>query len=676
MTSDVRTDKQTPTEPKQRSVFLLAILVLTVLAAVLRFYRLSEVPFGLHLDETYNGLDAYSLNGVPLWRWPLFFTSNFGREPLHIYLDALLQMLLGPTKVAVRSLPALASVALTPALIWLGWEMAPRLGVHRRQHFALWTGAAALTLLWTQMHARIFVRGGLFLLLEVLILASFWRAWNFRKPVKWWLLVGFVAGLSFYTYLPARLLPGVFLLFLPLLVLREREQWRHQWRGALLAVAVGLLTAAPLLLYFWGHPEDFLLRSGQVSVFSKEANVSLWDQLGGILGMAFVRGDFNLRMNYPLRPVLDVFTVGPFLIGLYLALRNLLRPAFFALFVLTGVMLLPTFLSLDTPNFGRAIGAMPVFALGIALGLDQLTRWAERAGKRLTQSAMILSYGLLLAGTLLTARVYFVEWAQYPEIFHVWDEGMTRMAYDAAASDPASRVYFAPQGIDHPTARFLLLEQPAQRINGFDSRVCVRVPTDAPAFYYFVYDDFYRGPVLLQSYLPDSQIQDRIVDTSGNVWAKRLDQPAGGVVQFPEQTPLAVPMADGIALQGYWLSQAQLTPGEALYVRIFWNVTATPSQDYTAFAHLIRMDSSGGSAQLAGADHQPGAGSCPTNQWLPQEVVVDEMQFVVPADLPTIADEEYYLEIGFYTLADGRRLDIPDNAEDRILIGPLSLPTP
>jgi len=661
---------------QQRSRFLLAAIALTLLAVVMRFYRLSDIPFGLHLDETYSSLDAHTLIGLPPWRWPLFFKSNFAEEPLHVYLEALAQMFLGPTKLAVRSLPALIGVGVIPALIWLGWEIAPHLAVRRRYHFALWNGAAALTLLWAQMHARILVRNGFFLLLEILILASFWRAWNAQKSTRWWALSGFIAGLAFYTYLPVRLLPLFFLLLVPLLILRERENWRRQWRGAALAVLVGLLTALPLLLYFLAHPEDFWLRSNQVSIFSEEADVSLWNQVMAIFGMAFVRGDLNLRMNYPLRPVLDIFTIVPFLIGLFVALRGFIRPGYFSLFVLALAMLLPSLLSLDTPNFGRVIGALPIFTLLIALGLERLTQWAYTVWQRAAQSATLFAYGLLLAATLLTWRVYFVDWARLPELFHLWDEGMTRLAYDAAASDPNSRVYFAPQGIRHPTTRFLLLEQPPNRINGFDSRMCLRVVTDTPAFYYFVFDDFYRGPALLQSYLPDSQINDKVLDSSGNVWAKRLDQPAGGAVQFPEQTPLSVVLTDGIALQGYWLSQPQLTPGDGLFVRLFWQVTAPPSQDYTAFVHLIRMDASGASTQIAGADSQPGGGSCPTGEWLPGEVVVDEMQFVIPAELPVSAGEDYYLEIGFYTLADGRRLDIPDNVEDRILLGPLTLPTP
>ncbi len=667
--------------PRRRLWFWAAVVAMTALTAVMRFYRLTDIPFGLHLDEAYNGLDAYSLLGKPLWDWPLFFPRNFGREPLHIYLEALVQAVFGPTKLAVRFLPAAVSVAVTPALVWLGWEWAPHLGVRKRRHFALMTGLAVLTLLWSQMHARILVRGGLFLLLEVLILASFWRAWNVEKPVRWWALAGFLAGVSFYTYLPARLLPLYFLLVVPVLLwrnpgLRALDQVRVHWRGATLAVVVGLATAAPLLVYFFYHPEDFLLRSSQVVIFADRVNETFSEQVLGILGMAFVRGDFNVRMNYPLRPVLDLFMVGPFLLGLARLVQGARRPGPYGALALAAVMLLPTLLSEDAPNFGRAIGALPVFTLAIALGLEQLLIWSQARGPLFARGGAALGYGLLLASVVVTWRAYFVAYARLPEVFHVWDEGMTRMAYDAASTDPGARVYFAPQGFEHPTTQFLLLEQPPHRINGFDSRICVRVATDAPAFYYFVFDDFYRGPVLLQNYLPDSSMHTAVVDTQGNVWAKRLDQPAGGRVQFPEQVSFPVALSDGISLQGYWLSEPEPRPGDRLYVRLFWRVDAAPTQDYTAFAHLVSVDSTGASTQLAGADSRPGGGSCPTNLWLPGEVVVDELQFVTPAETTDPEDADLYIEVGFYTLADGRRLDIPDNAEDRILIGPLQLATP
>lgn len=682
----------------ERRALWLGVLALTLIALFLRLFRLTEVPFGLHLDETYNAFDAYSLTRTPIWQWPLFFTSNFGREPLHIYISSLAQALFGPSHLAVRIVPALLNVAVTPALIWLGWEVAPHLPVRRRVHFALWTGAASLTLLWMQMHARIFVRGGLFLLLETLIFASFWRAWSGggqlaadrrrmvdreRNPShavtlspahlvirhKWWILTGFLVGLSVYTYLPARLLPGIFLLLAPVLFWQDRARFRRQWPGILLAVGVAALTAMPILLHFVFHPENFLNRSGQVSIFSDEANVSFLDQVVGVLGMAFVRGDFNIRMNLPLRPVLDLLTTVPFLIGLAVVIWRGLRPAAFFLLAVAGVMSLPTLLSLDTPNFGRAIGMLPVFGICIALGVDWLVRWADQVGARFATAAQYLAAALLVASTLLMARVYFVDWAHHPDLFHLWDEGYTRLAMHINTTEPDARVYVSPQGYDHPTTRYLLLEREAP-IHGFDGRVCVRVATDVPAHYYFVFDDWFRGPGLLQSYLPDSTAQDVIADPAGNVWAQRIDQPAGGTLQFPEQTALAVPLDDGIALQGYWLSQPQLIGGDRLYVRLFWRVAETPEQNYTAFAHLIQPGSDG-ERQVAGADGEPGGGSCATGDWLPGEVVVDEMQFVLPTDIR--AGEEYFLEVGFYTLADGQRLDVPGNDEDRILIGPLTV---
>lgn len=668
--------------PPARTIgpLLAGALLLTILTAVMRLYKLNEIPFGLHLDETYNSLDAYSLTQIPIWRWPLFFTSNFGREPLHIYIASLFQSVLGPSHTTVRIVPALWSIALTPALIWLGWELAPRLNVHRRTHFALWTGMAALTLLWAQMHARIFVRGGLFLLLEVLILAAFWRAWQQHAakdtttsfPSIWWPITGILAGLSVYTYLPARLLPGVFLLFVPLLLWQEKDAWARQWRGMLWAVVAALLTAAPILIHFWLHPENFLNRSGQVSVFAENAGVDAWSQIAGVLGMAFVRGDFNIRMNIPLRPVLDAFTVAPFVLGVALVLWNIRRPAFFSLLSVAGVMVLPTLLSLDTPNFGRAIGALPVFVLCIALGLDWLTHQTQRWGQRVAAPVTVIAYALLLASSAITWRAYFVEWASLPEIFHLWDEGYTRLGYSIVDLDPDARVYVSPQGIDHPTTRYVLLEDRNEPAQGFDGRVCIRVATDRPAYYYFVFDDWFRGKGLVQSYLPDSTEQDIVADPAGNVWAKRVDQPSGGTVQFPEQTPFAVDLADGIGLQGYWLSTSTLTPGERLYVRLFWRVSAPPSHAYTAFAHLVHVDADGATTQLSGQDRPPGDNTCPTDQWLPAEVVIDELQFVVPAALAQ-TEGEYYIEVGFYTTADGQRLTVTGNDEGRILIGPLDV---
>ena len=651
--------------------FWLAFSAILIFTALFRFYMLKSVAYGLHLDESFNGLDAYDLVGRPLWEWPMFFKNNFGREPLHIWLTALLLQVTGPTKLALRLIPATISVLVTPAIIWLGWELAPHVNVRHRHGFALLGGLAVLTMLWSQMHARILVRGGLFLLIEILIFASLWRALNTRR-LAWWGIAGLFLGLSLYTYLPARFFPLLYILMLVWMLLKKPRMLRDNLRGIFLFVGISVVVFLPLGYYFMQHSEDFLNRSAQVSIFNAP-NVSITEQIFKVLGMAFVHGDTNLRMNYPNRPVLDILMTIPFLVGLILILRNALRMGFFFLISLAVIMLLPTILSLDPPNFGRAIGALPFFALSIALGLEfilQKIRENVRAPYALVGDAFVL--GMILVSVALTWHTYYERLPNLSDAFYMWDEGPTRLAYHVKTSDLNARVYIGPgiQGLDHPTVRYLLLEQPEGRVHSFDGRYCVRVLSTAPALYYFINNDFVRGPALLQSYLFDPEIENVIYDYNNVVWAKRVIQTQSGS-HFPEMISHPVALGDGIHLEGYWLSSPSVQPDDHLYVRLFWRANPPPQQRYTAFVHLVQMDADGNTFLIAGADSEPGLGTCPTDDWMTNETIVDEKEISIPGDFTPNADDRLFIEVGFYTYPDGERLEVPEDPQNRILLGPL-----
>jgi len=212
-------------------------------------------------------------------------------------------------------------------------------------------------------------------------------------------------------------------------------------------------------------------------------------------------------------------------------------------------------------------------------------------------------------------------------------------------------------------------ESAGERPQGYDGRVCVRVATERPAVYFVLSALDARGEPLLTSYLPQSSVRTVARDASDMVWARAIEQPAGGAVVFPEMQPMAVALDDGIALLGYRLfPPAEMAAGATFYTRLFWQVSASPSADYTAFAHLLRRNEAGELVQLAGADRPPGDGSCPTSQWLPGEVVVDELQFALPADLPA---EELFVAVGFYRAADQQRLTVLGSPENQMLIGPI-----
>ena len=467
------------------------MILLTGLALLLRLYRLDSFPAGLFWDESFEGLDAYALFGRPFWRWPLFFTAINGREPLFVYLVHFAQRLWGPSVWAVRVVSATAGALLTPAMVWLGWEVAPALGVDHRKQFALWSGFAVLALLWSQTVARLGQRMSLFALLEILFFAALWRAWRVPKP-RWWILAGIFAGLSFYTYLAVRVIPLLLVIMLGYAFFYRRAQLRGRWQGVAISVAAALIVAMPLLIHFVRFPGDFSVRTNQVNIISTGGIPALLDNLRIVMAMAFVRGDLNDRLNYPGRPVLDVFVLVPFLAGMAYTLRRFWRPGSVFLLAGLGCMLLPTLLTDEAPNFGRATGALPFFALLIALGLDRLLAWAGRWRPALRVPGSVVGWGLLLLATALTAQVYFVKYADLPSLYDSWETGYTQVAYDIANISRADvgtpeLAYVEEEIARHPTLAYLLSDQPAAELPRTvgSLSMCLRIARDMPARYYF-----------------------------------------------------------------------------------------------------------------------------------------------------------------------------------------------
>ena len=686
------------------------LLVLTVVAFVMRFYRLESLPPGLFYDEAFNGLDSWKLAQTSISQWPVFLTGNQGREALFHWLMALLHRLNGLSVWTIRAVPALCGALLTPALIWLGWEVAPWLGVKNRRSFALWSGAVVLCLFWSQVFSRYGIRLSLFVLIETLLWAALWRAWslnpkalnlnaeaqshrgaaesqspnhpisnpqspipNPQSPIPFWLLTGLFVGLSFYTYLPARLLP---LILLPLLVAafwQERARLLAHLPGLAVGLAVAVIVAAPIGLYFVQNPVSFTTRVDQVTIIGREGRdgaQGLGANIAAVAGMFAGAGDANPRSNVPGRPGLDWLLAPFFALGLLLVVGRVWRLAQLWLLAGLGVMLLPTLLSEFAPNFQRAIGAIPFVALLVALGLDGLAGLASRLWRGGGLVYLAAGWLVVAASFGLTWRAYFVEWANLPDLFPAWDVGFTRVAQELAAADDGVRTYMTPRGREHPTIGYLLETSPETPIpQGFDGRICVRVATDVPARYIILDKEDFRSESLLTAIYPQARVTTSVVETSGTVWARRLEQPAGGAVVFPEMQPQSVTLSDGIDLLGHQLfPPAGMAAGATFYTRLYWQVSAPPSADYTAFAHLLQQNDAGDLVLVAGADRPPGDGSCPTTEWLPGEVVIDELQFVLPANLPA---GEFFVAVGLYTPEDQRRLTVPGSPENQVLIGPI-----
>ena len=231
--------------PMKRNKLILILILL--LAAFLRFYRLTSYP-PLNVDEAAIGYNAWSLiktgkdeHGHP---WPLHFKSFGDYKPGgYFYLVLPLVKFLGLREEAVRWPSAFLGVA-TILLVYL---LAQKLW--RDETLALiW--AFVLSISPWQIH---FSRGGwesnaalFWLTLGVYLFFS--KITSVRQSKIPWFGVGLPFILALYTYHSARIIVPVFLL--GLLVFHGRLLWRQK-RKLFFPLFLSLLFILPLIISFW-----------------------------------------------------------------------------------------------------------------------------------------------------------------------------------------------------------------------------------------------------------------------------------------------------------------------------------------------------------------------------------------------------------------------------------------
>jgi hypothetical protein len=69
--------------------------------------------------------------------------------------------------------------------------------------------------------------------------------------------------------------------------------------------------------------------------------------------------------------------------------------------------------------------------------------------------------------------------------------------------------------------------------------------------------------------------------------------------------------------------------------------------------------------KVAQSDHEPLAGTYPTNRWGAGEVVRDRFSLIIPADWQP---ETAWLWVGWYDPDSGERLEVPAGADAALLL--------
>ncbi|MBK7893633.1 MAG: glycosyltransferase family 39 protein [Candidatus Promineifilaceae bacterium] len=621
----------------QHSHALLFMLFCLLTAATLRLSELPLVPAGVHYDEAANGILAAEI-GLQGER-PLFITSYTGKEVLFFYLAGGLIRLVGSSIFTLRLTAALVGIVTVAATYWLGLEL------FRDRRVALVAAALLAISFWHLLFSHLGFRAITQPLLQTLTTAALLRGIRLNQR-KWLSASGLFLGLTAYTYLAARLFPVLLLLAcLPLLF---GPNWRRRWPQLLLVGGVALIVLAPLLGFFIANPDAFWVRIGQVA--PGESALSLGESLLRSLEMFFLLGDEYIRFNLPGRPLFDWFWGGLLLVGwLVLIWRwQTLRPDWqksggLLLLLAPFIMLLPTALAVNeiVPSNLRAIGLIPfIFYLpgvGLMLFISDLGKQFKRI--QLTQTVLVIGVLALMAGGLLTERLYFRVWGQEAAVFYETDGDLTLAAQFLDQLDTeGKRIYVSALHYQHPTLAYL--SEKYGQVKWLPESQAIVFPDAQEAIYIFPQNsplpkwaiDYFANATLLSSpFAPDGSLPFLAYEMRGT--------PA-----IAPTMPVEANFGNAITLLGYDVGQA--AAGESLPLFLYWQVNFPQSADFTPFIHF--EDAWGHRWSQVETFAYPSA------QWARGETIVQRVEIDVPLGAPL--GSNYQLRVGLFSGSSGERL--------------------
>ena len=653
-------------------------IVILLIAIFLRLHNLDTIPSGLLWDESWNGLDTVAvLNGER----PIFFTENFGREPIFIYLQAISVAVLGQTTLALRAVSAVLGI-LTVVVAYL---LARRMFDAR---VALLTSGWLTLSLWHVIFSRMGLRT---ISLPLFLAVGFYCLWrgleegarhaspvptiaNSPRPVIWFALGGIVMGLSLYTYSTARFAPFVIVALALYVALLHRRLLRQVLPGLVLALILTTLIFLPEGLYFLSNPASFLDRAQEVTIVNPalqkgDLGQTLLDSASHTLGMFATRGDSNWGRNLPGWPIFDPLSAILMVFGIALAIRRFRQPAYGLILIWLAVMIIPGLIATkETPNYLRVTGIIPAVFILPALAAGWLWEvWETHAPAVLRALPVLLVMLALLGGSIHVYHSYFGLWAKLTVALQSF--GADRFFAVGIARDIASAegklVFVTGDQHEYPGMRYILSGQPeSQYIQIFDDEKSVIFPADGATASYL----FTKTPPqahILREFFDQSSTQ--VVGTAPSGRPITLHRLLNPRPPFEPQWPVPARFGDQIVTEGFDLPKDGRA-GEAIAVRWYWRIIST-EQRVLAFTNQLFGEDGRRSGQADDLGFSPGHWPIGTS---------GISTFVVNID-PEAPTGAYWLHVAMYErrsqgISNLHVFDEQGNqAGNRLLLGPIKI---
>ncbi|MEZ4864051.1 MAG: glycosyltransferase family 39 protein [Caldilineaceae bacterium] len=474
----------------------LLVLAITLVALVLRLYRLNDFLPTMHGDEGEMGeLALLALYGPaskispnPL---PFFSTAFLDHPTLFHYLQAGALWLFGESLTGLRTLSVVFGALCVPPIYAIG-----RLG---------WGRIAAVSASWLLAVSHLHIQYSrialnnietvwfvlLFILCMIIIAYGQSKAHTdnsqadpARNQPQWiegsvtlYLWAGLAMGLSQYFYYGSRLIP---ILALPLLLFLWVTKRAKVLQIVVMAIAT-LIAYAPLAAHYSHSLAAFVNRTRGVSIFNAEGMAHtlgpqavwprdlpllFWEQLRRNALFLVQNGDTSSFYLADI-PAFDPITVTLFWLGLGVVLTRIRRFYEFSLVIWLGLgIFFAGILTNDAPNGPRLIVAIiPVYLFG-GIFLQRLTNLSKQVWPTTGK------WTLLLTGALCAAAVFRINFTTYFDRYaqHVPNTMPISMAHDIVKwEDYRTYLFGAPNFYaDYGVLRFVARSAERHNANQID----------------------------------------------------------------------------------------------------------------------------------------------------------------------------------------------------------------
>jgi len=398
------------------------LLLILIIASFFRFANLKSIPPGLYPDEAMNGNNA--LFALENNDFRLYYPENNGREGLFINIQALflkffLHFYQYPQAWMLRIVSAIFGTLTVLGVFLL-------IKTVFNNQIALFSSFFLAVSFWHVNFSRIGFRA---------ILVPFLLSWSLywlikacqNKKIGSAILSGIFFGLGFHTYIAFRMAPIIALAILiyQFVIFKRQKELKSFFKIFLIWAVFAIIAALPIGLYFLDHPDDFMGRATQVSIFEKPN--PLWEFIKSFVKTLFMFnfvGDCNFRHNFSCKPELDFIAGAFFLIGFYLTIKKVVKKQFdfsslFLIVCFLSMMMPVAFTYEGVPHALRSIGLIPCVFAFVGIGASKIYQLAKQTFSIKTSRYFILA--LLFISLAINYNLYFLKWANDQRTYYAFN---------------------------------------------------------------------------------------------------------------------------------------------------------------------------------------------------------------------------------------------------------------